>query len=145
MTQGDTSEGEDDEFIAVWPWGDPELRTSDQVDRVLVARSQVSWVEVEGHFLKLHTATGERYALRGTLTSLEQRWSKYGFVRIHNSFLVSLSHVRKLCPASRGGREAYLSFGADGRYLPISRRRFWKFKQMWISHIESQYEKSFLS
>ena len=138
MTQGEiwaSAEADGgDEFISVRAASGRAL---------MLARSQVSWEEIEGHLLLLHTVIGKKYVLRGSLKSLEQRWSKYGFVRIHNSFLVSLSHVRKLRPTSRGGREAYLSFGAEGRYLPISRRCFQKFKQMWAKHIESQYEKSF--
>lgn len=132
----------------MWPWVDPDHSESDGLhsgqDRVLVARSQVSWVEIRGHFMKLYTVTGEKYALRGTLKSLEQRWARYGFVRIHNSFLVSLPHVRQLRPTPGGGREVYLRFGAGGRYRPVSRRHFREFKQVWTSHIEAQYEKSFI-
>lgn len=142
-----TEANDEDMLIAVRPWFDPEHSETDEVDRnqprVLIARSQVSWVEVRGHFMELYTVTGEKYVLRGTLRSLERRWAKDGFVRIHNSYLVSLPHIRKLCPTSRGGREVYLSFGAGGRYRPVSRRRWGEFKQVWTSHIEMQYEKSF--
>ncbi|MDQ2882161.1 MAG: LytTR family transcriptional regulator [Actinomycetota bacterium] len=144
-----TEANEDDEPIAVWPWVDPDgSDTRGGVDRgqdrVLLASSQVSWAEVRGHLIELYTVTGEKYGLRGTLTNLERRWAKYGFVRIHNSYLVSLQNVRELCPTSGGGREVYLRFGsAGGRYRPVSRRRCPEFKQVWINHIEAQYKKSF--
>lgn len=107
-------------------------------------RRKVSWVESSGHFMEFYTVTGEKYLLRGTLKSLEQQWAKYRFVRIHNSYLVSLSHVHKLCPTPGGGREVYLRFGAGGRYRSVSRRRCPEFKQVWISHIAEQYEKYFI-
>jgi DNA-binding LytR/AlgR family response regulator len=139
---------EDDEFIAVWPWVDSDRGRLGRVDRgrgpVLVARSQVSWVEVRGRFLEFYVVTGERYALRGALTSLQRRWAKHGFVRIHKSYLVSLAHVRELCRTSGSGREVCLLFGGGDRYLPISRRCYPEFKHTWISHIEAHYKKSFV-
>lgn len=151
MSQGEVSgsmeAGEDDELIAVWPWVDPEQRESGGMGRgrgrVLVSASQISWVEINGRLMELYAVSGAKYVLPGTLKSLEQRWAKCGFVRIHNSYLVSLTHVRRLCPTSEGGREVYLRFGAGGRYRPVSRRRCPDFKQMWISHLATQYEKSF--
>jgi hypothetical protein len=64
-----TEDSEEDEFIAVWPWSDLEQSESDgsgrDQDRVLLARSQVSWVEISGHLIELYTVTGEKYMLRG--------------------------------------------------------------------------------
>jgi hypothetical protein len=118
MSQGEispsTEASEEDEFIAVWPWVDPDHSKSDGLDsgqdRVLVARSQVSWVEIRGHLIELYTVTGEKYGLRGTLKSLEQRWARYGFVRIHKSYLIFLPHVRQLRPTPGVvGRCTYVS------------------------------------
>lgn len=128
---GSAEAGGDDDGIAVWPWVEPKRGGTGGVDRsqgqVWLVPSQVSWVDIEGHLLRLHAVTGEVFARRGTLKSLEQRWAASGFVRIHNLFLVFLPHVQPV-PTSRG-REVYLSSGANARYFPVSRRRWPQVKQ----------------
>jgi DNA-binding LytR/AlgR family response regulator len=81
-----------------------------------VRRSQVRFVEAQGDYARLHTAR-DSHLLRVTLAELEQRWADAGFVRIHRSTLVALSHVDEVRVV-------------DGRYavrvgdveLPVSRR-----------------------
>lgn len=140
MSQGEISgsaESSDDDCIEVWPWvkSDPERGEIGGVDRaqgrVVLASSQVSWAEVEGHWVRLHTVTGGVYAMRMTLKSLEQQWAKYGFVRVHNWFLVFLPHVQEFFRTRSGGWEIYLKSGAGGRYFPVSRWRRWEFQQRW--------------
>jgi DNA-binding LytR/AlgR family response regulator len=95
-----------EEFISVRRWVDPDHSEMSGLDRdqarVLLARSQVTFIRVEGHFLHLHTVSGGEYVRRGTLKSLEQQWAKYGLVRIHNKYLVFLPHVRELRHESKG-------------------------------------------
>jgi DNA-binding LytR/AlgR family response regulator len=133
---GSAEAGGDEERIAVWPWVDPKRGGTGGVDRsrdrVWLVPSQVSWVEVEGHLLRLRTVTGEVYARRGTLKSLEQRWAAYGFVRIHNWYLVFLPHVQQAVRTLSDSWEVYLSSG--GRYFPVSRRRWSKVKQELEKH-----------
>jgi DNA-binding LytR/AlgR family response regulator len=52
----------------------------------------VLWVEAHGDYARLHTRD-ESHLLRVPLTTLEERWSRAGFARIHRSTLVSLPHV----------------------------------------------------
>jgi DNA-binding LytR/AlgR family response regulator len=81
-----------------------------------VRRSQVRYVEAQGDYVRLHTATGS-HLLRITLSELEERWADAGFARIHRSTLVALAHVDEVRVV-------------DGRYsvrvgpdeLPVSRR-----------------------
>lgn len=126
-----------DEFISVWPWVDPDRSETRVVDRdqhrVLLARSQVVFVRVEEHLLHLYTVTGGEYVRRGTLNGLYQRWAQYGLVRIHNSFLVFLSHVRELRHESKGPT-VLLGSGAGAANLPVSQRRFQEFKQLWEAY-----------
>jgi DNA-binding LytR/AlgR family response regulator len=49
-------------------------------------------------------------------------------VRIHNSFLVFLPHVRELRQESRGP-VVFLGSGAGAALLPVSRRKFQEIKQ----------------
>jgi DNA-binding LytR/AlgR family response regulator len=64
----------------------------------------------------MFTAT-ESHLVRVPMATLEERWAKAGFVRIHRSYLVSLTHVQEVRFAP--GR-ASVVVGADE--LPVSRR-----------------------
>ena len=57
-----------------------------------VNRSDITHVEAQGDYARLHTATGS-HLLRTPLSTLEEEWGPAGFVRIHRSLLVSLAHV----------------------------------------------------
>jgi len=57
-----------------------------------IKRSQVRYVQAQGDYARLHTATGS-HLVRTSLTTLEERWAEAGFVRIHRSTLVALPHV----------------------------------------------------
>jgi DNA-binding LytR/AlgR family response regulator len=81
-----------------------------------VRRSAVRYVEAQGDYARLHT-DGASHLLRVPLAVLEERWSAAGFVRIHRSTLVSLSHVDEL--RLTDGRYAVV-VGVD--VLPVSRR-----------------------
>lgn len=60
-----------------------------------VRRRDITHVSAQGDYARLHTPTGS-HLLRMPLTTLEERWAEAGFVRIHRSHLVSLSHVREI-------------------------------------------------
>src|SRR5665647_309179 len=66
-----------------------------------IKRSQVRYVQAQGDYARLHTATGS-HLVRTSLTTLEERWAEAGFVRIHRSTLVSLRQVDAMI-AGRGG------------------------------------------
>lgn len=60
-----------------------------------VSRSQITHVQAQGDYVRLHTATGS-HLVRISLATLEDRWGPAGFVRIHRSTLVSMPHVREV-------------------------------------------------
>ena len=60
-----------------------------------VQRSRVRYVEAQGDYARLHTATSS-HLVRVPLTTLEERWGPAGFVRIHRSTLVALGHVDEI-------------------------------------------------
>jgi DNA-binding LytR/AlgR family response regulator len=60
-----------------------------------VRRSQIRFVEAQGDYARLHTAT-ESHLLRTSLSVLEERWAPDGFVRIHRSTLVALAHIEEV-------------------------------------------------
>lgn len=60
-----------------------------------VRRRDITHVSAQGDYARLHTGSGS-HLLRVPLTTLEERWAAAGFVRIHRSHLVSLTHVREI-------------------------------------------------
>lgn len=81
---------------------EPTARVEDETIAVelggvtrFVQRSQVRYVEAHGDYARLHTASGS-HLVRIPLTTLEERWADAGFVRIHRSTLVALTHVDEI-------------------------------------------------
>jgi DNA-binding LytR/AlgR family response regulator len=60
-----------------------------------VMRAQVRFVEAQGDYARLHTASGS-HLLRRSLSQLEEAWTDAGFVRIHRSTLVALDHIEEV-------------------------------------------------
>lgn len=79
-----------------------------------ISRTDVSYVEAQGDYARLHTASGS-HLIRVPLTSLEVEWRDAGFVRIHRSLLVSIPHIEEVrmdsgrCTVVVGGEELIVS------------------------------------
>jgi DNA-binding LytR/AlgR family response regulator len=82
-----------------------------------IPREQVRWVEAEGDYVRLHTTEGGAHLLRMPISHLEERWSAYGFIRIHRGFLVQFRHITEFSVTN--GVHAVM---VAGRSLPVSRR-----------------------
>ncbi|MQA84459.1 MAG: response regulator [Streptosporangiales bacterium] len=78
--------------------------------------AEIHYVEAQGDYARLHTASGS-HLVRVPLATLEERWRGAGFVRVHRGYLVAVQHIEQLrldsgrCTVSVGGTE-----------LPVSRR-----------------------
>lgn len=84
----------------------------------LIPRATVRWVEAQGDYARLHTLDAS-HLVRIPLAQLEERWGEAGFVRIHRSFLVTLSLITEL----RMGPSGYtVVVGDNEKELPVSRR-----------------------
>jgi DNA-binding LytR/AlgR family response regulator len=81
-----------------------------------VRRSEVRYVEAQGDYARLHTATGS-HLVRTPISALEERWAQAGFARIHRSLLVALAHVEEVRLVD--GRYSVRVAGSE---LPVSRR-----------------------
>jgi len=81
-----------------------------------VSRADVRYVEAHGDYARLHTTDGG-HLVRVPLSTLEEQWRAAGFVRIHRSLLVALSHIEEV--RVDGGRCSVLVGGTE---LAVSRR-----------------------
>lgn len=104
------------------------IKTTNSV--LVVARSQVRWVEAAGDYVRLHTST-HSYLARIPLSALVQCWGKYGFVRIHRSWVVYLPLVTKLW-AAPSGYNVRIGSGVNAVDLAVSRRWLKQLRQQWI-------------
>ncbi|OBC11376.1 DNA-binding response regulator [Mycobacterium sp. 852013-50091_SCH5140682] len=89
----------------------------------LVPRDSIGWVEAEGDYARLHSATGA-HLVRIPLSTLETRWRDHGFQRIHRSYLVSLRMVTGLRTADGAVLVRLRANGSSPAVeLPVSRRQ----------------------
>ena len=55
----------------------------------LLPRASITHLQAHGDYVRVVCAAGT-FLLRARLTDLEERWQRYGFVRVHRRFLVNL-------------------------------------------------------
>lgn len=82
-----------------------------------VDRGDITHVEAQGDYARLHTSAGEAYLVRVPLTTLAEDWAEAGFHRIHRSLLVALAHVSEV--RTESGRTSVMVGATE---LPVSRR-----------------------
>ncbi|RDH78913.1 DNA-binding response regulator [Mycolicibacterium moriokaense] len=89
----------------------------------LIRRDTIGWVEAEGDYARLHSASGA-HLVRIPVSTLESRWADAGFQRVHRSYLVSLPMVTGV--RTKGG-SVMVRVRANGASpaveLPVSRRQ----------------------
>ncbi len=89
----------------------------------LVRRDTIGWVEADGDYARLHSASGS-HLVRIPLSTLETRWRDVGFQRVHRSYLVALHLVTGLRNTD-GGMLVRIreNGGSPAVELPVSRRQ----------------------
>lgn len=89
----------------------------------LVPRDSIGWVEAEGDYARLHSASGT-HLVRIPLSTLETRWQERGFQRIHRSYLVALRLVTGLRTSDGAVLVRLRANGSSPAVeLPVSRRQ----------------------
>lgn len=110
--------------------GQPAENQSDDVIPVelggvtqLVRCDTIGWVEADGDYARLHTASGS-HLVRIPLSTLEERWRSRGFQRVHRSYLVALGMVTGLRTSNATTMVRMSANGASPAVeLPVSRRQ----------------------
>ncbi|HEY3757760.1 MAG TPA: LytTR family DNA-binding domain-containing protein [Opitutaceae bacterium] len=71
-------------------------------DRVIVLQPRdVDWIEAFGDYVRIYVGA-DSHLMRATLTEMERRLKREGFVRIHRSRLANLNRIKELRALSRG-------------------------------------------
>lgn len=103
--------------------GQEYLRLSGSDEAVDIPLDAISYIEVMGHFVSVHTEYGS-YKLPAALSNLEEQLGECGFLRVHNSYLVNMQYIAKY-----RSRECLLT---DGTMLPVSERNYSAQKQKYL-------------
>ena len=74
----------------------------------LLPVDQISWIEAEGMYVKLHTRDGTTHLHRALLGSLEGALDERRFVRIHRSTIVNIDVVEELRQDAHGDHAVVL-------------------------------------
>ncbi|MDW5614305.1 MULTISPECIES: LytR/AlgR family response regulator transcription factor [Mycolicibacterium] len=89
----------------------------------LIPRDSIGWVEAEGDYARLHSASGS-HLVRIPLSTLETRWRDHGFQRVHRSYLVALRLVTGLRTTDGAVLVRLRANGSSPAVeLPVSRRQ----------------------
>lgn len=99
------------------------LRLRDREQMMDLPLDQISYLEVLDHYVSIH-AGENAYTMSATLTSLETELEAHGFLRIHKSYLVNMSCIRKF-----RSRECLLT---DGTILAVSEKNYSQQKQKYL-------------
>lgn len=83
----------------------------------IVAVADICYIEVSNHNLAIHLAGGEVITMRATLSKIEGELGGTAFVRISNSCLANMAHIREI-----RGTDIHMS-GGDVVYFSRSRRK----------------------
>lgn len=85
----------------------------------LLPVEQISWIEAEGVYVKLHTRDGAELLHRALLGTLEEGLDERRFVRIHRSAIVNIDLVTELRQDAHGG---YVAVLRDQTQVRVGRR-----------------------
>jgi two-component system LytT family response regulator len=85
----------------------------------LLPVEQISWIEAEGAYVKLHTRDGKVHLHRGLLGSLDASLDERRFVRIHRSAIVNIDIVHELRQDAHGD---YVAVLRDNTEIRVGRR-----------------------
>jgi two-component system LytT family response regulator len=85
----------------------------------LLPVEQISWIEADGMYVKLHTRDGHVHLHRGLLGSLDASLDGRRFVRIHRSAIVNIDVVHELRQDAHGD---YVAVLRDQTEVRVGRR-----------------------
>lgn len=96
--------------------GDKKLRIED-----------VMYIETSRHKAFFHTSEGV-YSVYKKLSEIEQDLQEFGFLRIHQSFLVNMRYIQKI--------NSYVLTLKNGKELSVPKSRYQEVKRKYANHLD---------
>lgn len=98
--------------------------------RVHVSLDDILYFEGEGMYQRLFLRDGRQEQLSSRMDHLESALQEQGFLRLHKGFLVNYRYIAKL--------DRFEATLADGKKIPISRRRGSQIRQQYLQFGKDQ-------
>ena len=88
----------------------------------------IVYIESNLHTITFHVSrcNSKKYTMTATLNEIENRLNEFGFLRIHQSFLINLSHLKIV--------RTYIAEMDDGTELPIPRTKYRIVKDAYVEY-----------
>ncbi len=83
---------------------------------VVIPVDDILYLEAQDDYVMIHTADS-RHMKKQTMKYFEERLNAEQFIRIHRSFIVNVSHIKKLEPYSK---DSYIAVLNNGTKLTVS-------------------------
>lgn len=94
--------------------------------KVSLMTEDIIYIETSRHKNTFHT-TGETYSIYKKLSELEEELKEYGFLRIHQSFLVNMRYVQKI--------SSYVMKLTTGQELSVPKARYPQVKKEYQQYL----------
>lgn len=99
------------------------IRNGANIDIVPV--EEIVYLEAYDDYVKIFTKN-DYFLKKQTISNYEEKLGKFGFLRVHRSFLVNVSAIQKVEPYEKSGHIAILS---NARQVPVSRSGYVRLRQ----------------
>lgn len=118
----------DDERVAIMPASAPGASSSGMLERITVRAgqrikvievSEIIYLQAEGDYVAIVTAEGRRLKEQ-TMKYFEENLPRTRFVRVHRSFIVSVSHISRIEQSGREHSVVLRDGSANGTVIRIS-------------------------
>src|SRR6185312_9270778 len=96
-----------------------QLVVKDGARTHVIAEADISWIEAEDYYVRIHVR-GRSILARESLRTLEERLDASVFARVHRSAIVNTRCITAIEPLASGDQRLAL---ADGTTLRVSRTR----------------------
>lgn len=96
-----------------------QLLITNGQQRLTFTQQQIQWIEAAGDYVNIYTTEGKTHLVRSTMKSIETNIGSEQFMRIHRSFIVNKSQVKRVY--SEGTNGLFIILANDKR-LTVSRR-----------------------
>lgn len=97
---------------------------------IYVLPSEIEYIEVYGHWLRVYLNKGEPVECYGSLSELEKTLSPLGFVRTYKSYLVNLKYIHSI-----GKTQITLDNGTE---IPLSRYKANEVRDKFKDYLRSE-------
>ena len=96
-----------------------------------ITLSEIIFIETSGHKSVIHLAA-QNYHLYESMDELEGKLGAYGFIRVHQSFMVNVRHVRSI--------NNYILILDTGYEIKIPKARYKQVRQERALYMGNQYD-----